>query len=99
MSEKARLFDCLSLGPGLRPLTPEDVDVSEMRVALQRAPGVRLNISSLDRQSLGRQEIDDVVSGRGPGVVAVFGFERTNELFEWCRVRSAGGPRWCWMGT
>ena len=25
--------------------------------------------------------------------MAVFGFERTNELFEWCRVRSAGGPR------
>jgi len=46
VSEKARLFDCLSLGPGLRPLTPEDVGVSEMRVALQRAPGVNLNISS-----------------------------------------------------
>lgn len=43
---------------------------------------------------MARQGINDVVSGRGPGVVAVFfGFERTNELFEWCRVRSAGGPR------
>lgn len=64
-----------------------------MRVALQRVPGVNLDISSLDRQSLARQGINDVVSGRGPGVVAVFGSERTKELFEWCRARSVGGPR------
>lgn len=90
--EFTKRFDYLSnLPESLRPLTPSDIDIPAMKLQLIEA-GLNLNIGEQERASLAQKEFRTRSQGRGPGMVAVLGKDKTKALFAWCRKRDEGGP-------
>jgi len=91
--EKTRQFSHLSApNESLRPLTPADIDLPAMRNQLIEA-GVNLALTETERKSLAEPQFKRLSTGRGPGMVAALGKEKTWAMFEWCRQRSEDEPR------
>jgi len=93
LPENNRRFDHLTLpNESLRPLTPADIDLPAMRNQLIEA-GVNLALTETERKSLAEPQFKSLSTGRGPGMVAALGREKTWAMFKWCRLRSQDGPR------
>lgn len=91
--ENFKRFGYLSnISESLRPLNYTDIDIPSMRTQLTEA-GLNLGISETERQSLAESKFRNLESGRGIGIVAVLGNEKTEALMSWCQQRAEGGPR------
>ena len=85
-------FNRLSNVRELSPLNPINIDILSMRTQLVEA-GLNLGISEVERKSLAKPQFRNLESGRGIGMVAVLGYEKAEDLIDWCQKKGEGGPR------
>lgn len=77
----------------IRPLELTKDNIEYIREAL-KAAGLNIEgLSGEEKTSLRHPQFRNLESGRGPGVVAVMGRERADELLRWCAEEAKGGPR------